>query len=189
MPTTRTRSRSYTTSYGSGRSRTTYRTTRTTRPPTAAERKAQQEANEAFIKAVGQLLKAFGKLIKLLIMLVVWLAVNAYKLVRALWIMWRSHVAARAAAKDALLNRADQQHQWVLVGDDRGIYGDYTPATSTPAPGVSSKVAEAVNDGLPGRGLGWWKVEVDSTGHSVWTQVDGPGDGPRMTVQQAPGNK
>jgi uncharacterized membrane-anchored protein YhcB (DUF1043 family) len=24
--------------------------------------------------------------------------------------------------------RADQQHQWVLEGDERGVYGDYTAA-------------------------------------------------------------
>jgi cytochrome b subunit of formate dehydrogenase len=27
----------------------------------------------------------------------------------------------------ALVARADQQHAWVLAGDDRGIYGDYAP--------------------------------------------------------------
>ena len=27
----------------------------------------------------------------------------------------------------ALVARADQQHAWVLAGDDRGIYGDYVP--------------------------------------------------------------
>jgi hypothetical protein len=27
----------------------------------------------------------------------------------------------------ALVARADQQHAWVLAGDDRGIYGDYPP--------------------------------------------------------------
>ena len=28
-----------------------------------------------------------------------------------------------AAHRDALAARADQQHNWVLQGDDRGIYG------------------------------------------------------------------
>ena len=28
----------------------------------------------------------------------------------------------------ALIARADQQHAWVLAGDDRGVYGEYTPA-------------------------------------------------------------
>ena len=27
----------------------------------------------------------------------------------------------------ALVARADQQHAWVLAGDDRGVYGDYRP--------------------------------------------------------------
>jgi hypothetical protein len=27
----------------------------------------------------------------------------------------------------ALIARADQQHAWVLAGDDRGIYGNYAP--------------------------------------------------------------
>ena len=36
----------------------------------------------------------------------------------------------RTRARDAvaaIVARADQQHAWVLAGDDRGIYGDYTP--------------------------------------------------------------
>ena len=28
----------------------------------------------------------------------------------------------------ALMARADQQNAWVLAGDDRGVYGEYTPA-------------------------------------------------------------
>ena len=28
----------------------------------------------------------------------------------------------------ALVSRADQQHAWVLAGDDRGVYGQYPPA-------------------------------------------------------------
>jgi len=27
----------------------------------------------------------------------------------------------------ALVARADQQHAWVLAGDDRGVYGEYRP--------------------------------------------------------------
>jgi hypothetical protein len=34
---------------------------------------------------------------------------------------------ARDAARRALVARADQQHAWVVAGDDRGIYGDYAP--------------------------------------------------------------
>ena len=32
-------------------------------------------------------------------------------------------VAARQAAIEALIARCDQQHAWVLAGDDRGVYG------------------------------------------------------------------
>ncbi len=28
-----------------------------------------------------------------------------------------------------LVARADQQHAWVLAGDDRGVYGEYAPHT------------------------------------------------------------
>jgi|HubBroStandDraft_3_1064219.scaffolds.fasta_scaffold1977192_1 hypothetical protein len=27
----------------------------------------------------------------------------------------------------ALVARANQQHAWILAGDDRGVYGEYTP--------------------------------------------------------------
>ena len=36
-------------------------------------------------------------------------------------------VDERYEKRAALVARADQQHAWVLAGDDRGIYGDYTP--------------------------------------------------------------
>jgi hypothetical protein len=32
----------------------------------------------------------------------------------------------------AIARRADQQHAWVLAGDERGTYGDYPPAMSFP---------------------------------------------------------
>ena len=32
---------------------------------------------------------------------------------------------ARGAARQALVARADQQHAWVLAGDERGVYGQY----------------------------------------------------------------
>ena len=41
------------------------------------------------------------------------------------------YVACRIDARDAALAairaRADQQHAWILAGDDRGTYGDYVP--------------------------------------------------------------
>ena len=33
--------------------------------------------------------------------------------------------------RDLLLGRADQQHAWVIAGDDRGIYGDAHTAWAT----------------------------------------------------------
>lgn len=35
---------------------------------------------------------------------------------------------AREHARLGIIGRADQQHAWVLAGDDRGIYGSYPPA-------------------------------------------------------------
>ena len=34
---------------------------------------------------------------------------------------------AEHTQRAALVARADQQHAWVLAGNDRGIYGDYAP--------------------------------------------------------------
>jgi len=42
------------------------------------------------------------------------------------WLLAR-HLDARDAALDAITARADQQHAWILAGDDRGTYGDYVP--------------------------------------------------------------
>jgi hypothetical protein len=36
---------------------------------------------------------------------------------------YRSQAAAHRAERAALAARADQQHQWVMQGDDRGVYG------------------------------------------------------------------
>jgi ABC-type Fe3+-siderophore transport system permease subunit len=48
-----------------------------------------------------------------------------------LWLTF--YLERRADAKyekrAALIARADQQHAWVLAGNDRGIYGDYMPVT------------------------------------------------------------
>jgi hypothetical protein len=33
----------------------------------------------------------------------------------------------RHRAKRGLAARADEQHAWVLAGDDRGVYGEYGP--------------------------------------------------------------
>jgi ABC-type protease/lipase transport system fused ATPase/permease subunit len=47
-----------------------------------------------------------------------------------LW--WAASAAGRRADAEyqeraALVARADQQHAWILAGDDRGLYGRYPP--------------------------------------------------------------
>jgi hypothetical protein len=49
---------------------------------------------------------------------------------RRWWLAHHECVADREAEHAAIAARADQQHAWVLAGDDRGIYGAYPPATS-----------------------------------------------------------
>jgi hypothetical protein len=39
-------------------------------------------------------------------------------------------VDAREKMRAALVARADQQHAWVLAGDDRGVYGNYRQSRS-----------------------------------------------------------
>lgn len=48
-------------------------------------------------------------------------------------LLWLAFYAARRVderyeKRAALVARADQQHAWVLAGDERGIYGDYPQA-------------------------------------------------------------
>jgi hypothetical protein len=56
-----------------------------------------------------------------------WLAARRYPIARAEFEADTRHRAQRAAA---LVRRADQQHAWVMAGDDRGVYGAYPPAAS-----------------------------------------------------------
>jgi hypothetical protein len=49
--------------------------------------------------------------------------VGVYFLVRAIVRWYSKRLAAYARYWDGLAARADQQHNWVLQGDDRGIYG------------------------------------------------------------------
>ncbi|MGO9509812.1 MAG: hypothetical protein ACLPXZ_21620 [Mycobacterium sp.] len=53
-------------------------------------------------------------------------------IVAGVWIwLWSLRLEERDAAaraqRAALIARADQQHAWVLGGDDRGVYGEYRP--------------------------------------------------------------
>ena len=44
--------------------------------------------------------------------------------------MARAYVAELEAAHAAMAARADQQHAWVMAGDDRGVYGAFPPAVT-----------------------------------------------------------
>ena len=63
-----------------------------------------------------------------------WLLLAALAVVAAACLGWwsckQSDAADQRARREraALVARADQQHAWVLAGDDRGVYGVYTPA-------------------------------------------------------------
>jgi hypothetical protein len=59
--------------------------------------------------------------------LVLLLVAVAVLLVGLLWLTLYAVRHDREEKRDALVARADQQHTWVLAGDDRGIYGDYRP--------------------------------------------------------------
>ena len=51
----------------------------------------------------------------------VWMAQRAFREIAAA-------EAAEARRQLAVAKRADQQHRWVMAGDDRGVFGLYPPA-------------------------------------------------------------
>jgi hypothetical protein len=59
--------------------------------------------------------------------------VGAIAVAIGIWWMYRAsraldrHLSAANRRRAELLERADQQHAWIMCGDDRGIYGDYIP--------------------------------------------------------------
>ena len=58
--------------------------------------------------------------------------VEAVLVVACWWCVraWKGHLASADAVtrrNAAIAARADQQHQWVMEGDERGVYGDYPP--------------------------------------------------------------
>jgi hypothetical protein len=62
----------------------------------------------------------------------IWIAVAFGAAVLFGLLLWAAFYAARRVdarehARIAIAARADEQHAWVLAGDVRGIYGDYTP--------------------------------------------------------------
>jgi hypothetical protein len=63
----------------------------------------------------------------------VWIVAALGALVVFGLLLWAAFYAARRVddredARLAIVARADQQHAWVLAGDDRGVYGEYAPA-------------------------------------------------------------
>jgi ABC-type transport system involved in cytochrome bd biosynthesis fused ATPase/permease subunit len=62
-----------------------------------------------------------------------WIAVVLGAVVLFVGMLWLAFRAARRvdkrhAARAALVARADQQHAWVLAGDERGVFGEYPSA-------------------------------------------------------------
>jgi len=65
----------------------------------------------------------------------VWIAVALGAAVVFGLLLWAAFYAARRVdarehARIAIAARADQQHAWILAGDDRGVHGDYPPAVA-----------------------------------------------------------
>ncbi len=63
-----------------------------------------------------------------------WWIIAIAAVVALVWMAQRAFREIAAAETDearrraAVVKRADQQHQWALAGDDRGVYGGYPPA-------------------------------------------------------------
>ena len=64
--------------------------------------------------------------------------VGLFYLVRAIVRADRAAREARARLHAEVVARADQQHRWVLDGDDRGIYGPY------PVPAVIKELRRGI---------------------------------------------
>ncbi|KMV23314.1 hypothetical protein [Mycobacterium heckeshornense] len=84
-------------------------------------------------------MRLIGQLIAVLLLVgiiahFIWWIVGFTCLALAIWagrracgeILAARHARLRQLAE--LAARADQQHAWVLAGDERGIYGNYPPA-------------------------------------------------------------
>jgi hypothetical protein len=89
----------------------------------ASRRRSQSDSGGGFAALLGLLL-----LIGIIIKFIRWILgaaalVGLFFVLRA--VMRESHKRADARTRqcNAIAARADQQHNWVLQGDDRGIYG------------------------------------------------------------------
>jgi nitrate/nitrite transporter NarK len=51
----------------------------------------------------------------------IWAVIQA----RKAWRRYQAAVAAEERRIDEIRERADRQHHWVMVGDDRGTYGEF----------------------------------------------------------------
>ena len=58
----------------------------------------------------------------------IWMAQQAFRSIEAIEAEDAQRAQAEARRRAAVAKRADQQHRWVLAGDDRGVYGAYPPA-------------------------------------------------------------
>jgi len=80
------------------------------------------------VRAVLSVLLVIGFVVTYWWLIVLVLAVTAVGL--ALWLGHQRRLEAGARRRcehAALVARADQQHAWVLAGDNRGVYGQYPP--------------------------------------------------------------
>jgi lysylphosphatidylglycerol synthetase-like protein (DUF2156 family) len=59
----------------------------------------------------------------LAVVALVWMAQRAFRDIEPAEV-------AEARRRAAVVKRADQQHAWVMAGDNRGVYGQYPPASS-----------------------------------------------------------
>lgn len=55
-----------------------------------------------------------------------WVIVGVLGVLLLAGVAWH-RLDAREKTRLAIAARADQQHAWVLAGDDRGVYGEYRP--------------------------------------------------------------
>jgi hypothetical protein len=55
-------------------------------------------------------------------------AVAVWKYGPGWWARHQADVAAQSRRSAEIRARADEQHRWMMGGDDRGVFGQYPPA-------------------------------------------------------------
>ena len=58
----------------------------------------------------------------------IWMARQAFRSIQAIEAEDAQRAQGDARRRAAMARRADQQHAWVMAGDDRGVYGQYPAA-------------------------------------------------------------